>query len=152
MYCLPHLLTTFLSIGILTSILACIIPWFPGKVINSDILIQRLFSFPKLAVITKDYCVNLKNWTSNEKHDFSSKTSKFFNKSLEHLMQFSIHNFYYIRWECIILLKVCRIAYRFDHIYYRTKFLCSAVNGLHFTNFQHSAGNAWYQEAGLIKK
>ena len=61
MYCLPHLLTTFPSIGILTSILACITPCFPGKVINSDILIQRLFSFPKLAVITKDYCVNLKN-------------------------------------------------------------------------------------------
>ena len=136
----------------MTSILACITPWLLEEVINSDILIQRLLSFSKLAVITRDYCANIKNLGTNEKHDFSGKTSKSFNKSLQYLMQFSVHSFWYIWWGCIILLKVCRITYRFVHVYHRTNFLCSVLHELHFANFQHSAGNAWYQEAGLIKK
>ena len=59
----------------MTSILACITPWLLEEVINSDILIQRLLSFSKLAVITRDYCANIKNLGTNEKHDFSGKTS-----------------------------------------------------------------------------
>ena len=60
-YFFPHLLTSFVNIGILTSILDRISPYFLEKVMNSDMLNQLLFSFSKLAIITTDHYANMEN-------------------------------------------------------------------------------------------